>query len=120
MEDFEIEIIDDVAVIGVNLNRATLNEAAAFREKVEVVINLNHTKYIIDVSKCDFIDSTFFGAIVIAFKLIKSKDYRLKVVEPANTGEDIFTTRNFRRLFDLYKTREDAIKSFESDSQPNS
>jgi hypothetical protein len=56
----------------------------------------------------------------LALKLTKGKGYELKVVEPANMGEDIFTTRNFCRIFDLYETREDAIKSFKSDSQPKS
>lgn len=114
MEDFEIKIVDDVTVIGVNLSRATLNEATVFSKIVEEVINSDNSNFVIDVSRCDFIDSTFFGAIVIAFKKIKAKGCKMKVVEPANTGEDIFTTRNFRRLFDLYKTREDAIKSFKN------
>jgi hypothetical protein len=37
---------------------------------------------------------------------------KLKVVEPVNPKEDIFTTTNTLRLFDLYKTREDALKNF--------
>ena len=45
---------------------------------------------------------------------------KLKVVEPVNQREDIFTTPNTLGLFDLYKTREEAIKSFEEDIQPES
>ena len=112
LEDFEKIYVDGVFVIAVNLCRSTINEATAFRKIVEEELNSGHTNLIIDLSKCDFIDSTFFGVIVIALKMMKSKGYELKIVEPANTGEDIFTTRNFRRLFDLYDTREDAVKSF--------
>ena len=114
MEDFEIKIVDDVTVIGVNLTRATLNDAIALRKIVEEEINSSNSNFVIDVSRCDFIDSTFFGAIVIAFKIIKDKGYKLKVVEPANSGDNIFITHNFRILFDLYKKGEDAIKSFEN------
>ena len=120
MEDFEKIYVDGVYVIVVNLCRSTLNETTTFRKLVEEEINSGHSNLVIDLSKCDFIDSTFFGAIILALKLTKGKGYELKVVEPANMGEDIFTTRNFCRIFDLYETREDAIKSFESDSHPNS
>ena len=120
MEDFEVIEVDGVFVIAVNLIRSTINETFAFRKIVEEEIKSGHTNFLIDLSKCDFIDSIFFGALIIALKMMKSKGYKLKIVEPANTGEDIFTTSEFRRLFDLYKTREDAIKSFESGSQPKS
>ncbi len=116
MEDFEKIYTDDVFVIAVNLPRATINEAAAFRKIVGEEINSSHTNFVIDLSKCDFIDSTFFGAVIVAWKMMKSKGYKLKLVQPANPGEDIFTTRNLTRLFDLYETREDAVKSFESES----
>ena len=120
MEDFENSYVNDVYIIDVNLTRATINEAAAFRGNVEEIINSDHSNIVIDLHQCEFIDSTFFGAIIIILKRIKAKGYKLKVVEPANIGEDIFTTRNFRSLFDLYKTREAAIKSFEGNSHPES
>ncbi len=116
MENFEKIYLDGVFVIAVNATRATLNEAITFRKIVEEEINSGHTNLVIDLSKCEFIDSTFFGAIMMTFGMMKDKSYKLKVVEPANPGEDIFTIINPLELFDLYKTREDAIKSFDSDS----
>jgi anti-anti-sigma factor len=118
LEDFEKIIVDDVIVAGVNLTRATINEAVPFRKIVEEAINSGHTNLVIDLGKCDFIDSAFFGVIIIALKMMTSKDYKLKLVQPAIPGEDIFTNRNLTRLFDLYETREDAIKSFKHDTQP--
>ena len=120
MENFEKIYVDGVIVIAVNLTRSTLNEAQEFRKIVEEEINSDHTNLVIDLSKCEIIDSTFFGAIIMALKIMKSKGYKLKVVEPANPGENIFTSINPLRLFDLYKTREEAIKSFEEDIQPES
>jgi len=120
LDDFERISIDDVYVIAVNLTRSTVNEAISFRKIAEEEIKSDHSKLVIDLSKCDYIDSTFFGALVMALKMMKGKGYKLKVVEPANPGEDIFTRINPLRLFDLYKTREDAINSFESGSEPKS
>jgi anti-anti-sigma factor len=113
LEDFEKIYVDGVFVIAVNLTRSTLNEAIAFRKIVEEEFNSGHTKLVIDLSKCEYVDSTFFGAIMMTFGMMTDKGYKLKVVRPTISGEDIFTSTNTLRLFDLYKTREDAIKSFE-------
>jgi anti-anti-sigma factor len=120
LEDIEKIYVDGVFVIEVNLNRSTINEAIAFRKIVEEEINSGHTKLVIDLSKCDYIDSTFFGGIIWALGELSDKGKKLKVVKQAISKEDIFATTNTLRLFDLYNTREDAIKSFEEDIQPES
>ncbi len=120
MEAFEKISVDGVIVLAVNLTRSTLNEAIAFRKIVEEEINSGHTKLVIDLSKCDYIDSTFFGGIIWALGELSNKGKKLKVVKQAISKEDIFATTNTLRLFDLYKTREEAIKSFEEDIQPES
>ena len=120
MEDFEIIYVDGVFVIAVNLTRPTINEASAFRRIVVGEINSGHTKLVIDLSKCDLIDSSFFGAIIVGAKMLIDLGCKLKVVEPTIVGEYIFTYSDYRKVFDKYKTREEAIKSFEEDIQPES
>ncbi len=120
MEDFEIIYVDGVYVIAVNLSYATLNEAIAFRKIAEEEINSGHTRLVIDLSNCVYIDSTFFSAIMMTFRMMEGQGYKLKVVESAITGVDIFIQTNTYRVFDIYKTREEAIKSFEEDIQPES
>ncbi len=118
LENFEKILVDGVFVIAVNLTHSTINEAIAFREIVEGEINSGHTNLVIDLSKSDYIDSTFFGGIIWALGELSDKGKKLKVVKQAISKEDIFATTNTLRLFDLYKTREEAIKSFEEDNQP--
>ena len=120
MESFEKIYVDGVFVIAVNLIRATINEAIAFRKMVEEEINSGRTKLVIDLSKCVYIDSTFFGAIVVASKMLINIGYKLKVIEPTIAGEYLFTYTNTVKVFDKYKTRKEAIKSFEEDIQPES
>ena len=112
MENFEKIYLDDILVIVVNLTRAILNEAIPFKKLVEDEINTGHTKIVIDLSQCDYIDSTFFGVIVKVSKLLIDMGYKLKVVKPAIVGEYIFIHTNTDHLFDKYKTRDDAVKSF--------
>ncbi len=117
MKDFEIIYIDGVFVIAVNLSYATLNDAIAFRKILEGEISSGRTKIVIDLSECVYIDSTFFGAMVAASKMLIDLGCKLKVVKQGTVGEYIFA---YREVFDKYKTREEAIKSFEEDIQPES
>ena len=112
MENFEKIYLDDILVIVVNLTRAILNEAIPFKKIVEDEINTGHNKIVIDLSQCDYIDSTFFGVIVKVSKLLIDMGYKLKVVKPAIVGEYIFIHTNTDHLFDKYKTRDAAVKSF--------
>ena len=120
MEDFEKIYVNGVFVIAVNLIRATINEAVEFRKIIEEEINSGQTQLVIDLSKCDYIDSTFFGAIIVASKMLIDMGYKLKVVKPTMVGEYIFSHTNYLKVFDKYKTRESAIKSFDEDVQLDS
>ena len=116
MENIEKIYLDGVFVIAVNAIRATLNEAIALRKIVKEDINYGHTKLVIDLSKCTYIDSNFFGAIIAASRMLIDIGYKLKVVKQAIAGEYIFINTNTDKILDKYKTREEAIKSFDSDS----
>ncbi len=120
MEAIEKIYVKGVFVIAVNLSYGTINEAKPFRKIVKEDISSGHTKLVIDISKCGYIDSTFFGVIIMASKMLIDIGYKLKVVKPATAGEVIFTHAYTTKLFDKYKTREEAIKSFEEDIQSES
>jgi anti-anti-sigma regulatory factor len=120
LENFEKIYVNGVVILEVNLTRAILNEAIDFRKIVEEEINSGQTQLVIDLSKCDYIDSAFFGTIIMASKMLINIGYKLKVVKPTIVGESIFIHTKTPKVFDKYKTREDAIKSFEEDIQPES
>jgi anti-anti-sigma factor len=119
LENFEKIYINGVVVLEVNLTRAILNEAIDFRKILEEEINSGQTQLVIDLSKCDYIDSTFFGVIIMASKILNDIGHKLKVVKPSIVGESIFIHTKTTKIFDKYKIREDAIKSFEEDNLPN-
>ena len=57
-----IEVID--------LERATLMDVEEFKKILHQDIETGWRKIIIDLTECEYIDSTFLGAIVISFKHI--------------------------------------------------
>ena len=113
MEAFEKIYIDGVFIIVVNCTRSTMLEANEFKRLIKEEISSGHNKLVIDLAKCEYVDSTFFGAIMMTFGMMRDKGYKLKLVKPSISGETIFTITHTLSLFDIYKTREEAIKSFE-------
>lgn len=110
--DFSKEQHDDVLVEVVNLTRATIKEAELFKQTLNLSINAGIKKLVVDISQCEFIDSTFLGAMVISLKKITSKggDLRLVGFQPAVSA--MFEMTRMYRVFDSFSTKEEAINSF--------
>ncbi len=60
-EDFELLTVKGVRFVVVNLSRATLNEAKILKSIIEKEIIIGVRKLAVDISQCEFIDSTFIG-----------------------------------------------------------
>jgi len=102
----------DVTVIVVDLTRATILEAREMKQVIEAEIAAGQRKLVIDLSECEFIDSTFLGSLVVELKKMKEEGGELKLVLPKKLDKDLFAVTDTFRLFHLYKTRDKAVKSF--------
>ena len=79
-KDFTREFVGEILIEKVNLNKATLNEAVIFKEKLLNDFEAGYKKIIVDLSKCSYIDSSIVGALVVLLKRLKANDGKLKVV----------------------------------------
>jgi anti-anti-sigma factor len=103
---------DDVIVEVVELNRATLNEVDEFKQRLIENIDNSYKKIIVDLAGCEFIDSTFLGALVISLKKVTSLGGDLRLVGFQPTVHSMFELTRMYRVFETFKTKEDAILSF--------
>lgn len=110
--DFEKTENNGVVVLNVNLVRATLKEAEEFKNILMNEISIGKKKIVVDLSICEFIDSTFLGSLVVALKkvTVSGGDMRLVGFQPAVSS--MFELTRMYRVFESFKTREEAIKSF--------
>jgi anti-anti-sigma regulatory factor len=67
---------------------------------------------VIDISQCEFLDSTFLGALVHAKRSLNKIGGDLKIVEPPSVFKVLREKTSTLQIFDTYKSLEDAIKSF--------
>lgn len=113
-EDFKIKIIDDIAIVTVDLLAATQRDAKPLWDKLEVKGVLEWKKVIVDLSECTFIDSTFIGMLVRIFRTLSNNDCQMKLVYPENTARPLFHTTAIIRIVKCFETLNEAINSFDT------
>ena len=111
MELFERQIKKYAIVINVNLVRATLNEAAEFREYLNEAILGTEIDIIVNLSDCQHLDSTFLGVLVSGYKKLKSKNRSLVIIEPTDQSRVFLTLNSIGKIFPLY----DSVASAHAD-----
>jgi anti-anti-sigma factor len=112
MEDFEKKVINDVVVEIVNLSRATFKEASDFKKILNENLEKKFKKIVVDISQCEFMDSTFLGVLVYAQKMISTQGGEIKLVEPASVFQALLEKTSTLRIFDTYKSINEAVNSF--------
>ena len=112
MEDFNKIVKAGITVEIVNLSRATYENAEAFKNIINNDIAKGVRRLVIDLSHCEFMDSTFIGVLVVALKNITETGGNLRIVKPSSTAHSILETTDALRIFSLYNTIEEAIKTF--------
>ncbi len=107
------EIIGDVLVEIINIDRATLNEADELKSALSIKMEEGYKNIIIDLSACDFIDSTFLGVLVNTLKKVAKVGGDLKLVGFRPAVRSMFELTRLFRVFDTYNELQAAIKSFQ-------
>lgn len=113
MEDFEKIIENDVVIEAVNLVRATYKEAGELKKILEREIEKGYKKIIIDISECDFIDSTFLGVLVYSLKNIASIGGDIRIVKSDSVLKTLMARLGTLDIFNVYDTVEEAVQSYE-------
>jgi len=103
---------NDVIVEVVDLNRATLNEANNLKQRLTENIENGYKKIVVDLSACEFVDSTFLGALVVSLKKVTSLGGDLTLVGFRPAVHSMFELTRMYRVFETFNTKEDAIISF--------
>jgi anti-anti-sigma factor len=118
-EDFEKLQIYDVVVEVVNLSRATYKEAGQLKKILDNDIENKVQKIIVDLSQCEFIDSTFLGVLVLSLKACAKIDGDLRLVRPVEIAKSLMEKSGTLNVFNIYDSLNDAVQSFEFDIKKN-
>ena len=112
-EDFAQLHISDTVVQIVNLSRATYKEASQLKKILDELIQSKQKKLIVDISQCEFIDSTFLGVLVLSLKASAKIDGDIRLVKPHEIVKALMEKAGTLYVFNLYDTLDEALKSYE-------
>lgn len=110
--EFKSEKFSDVTVVHVFLTRATLAKAVTFKEYVTEIVDSGSIKIIIDLSICEYIDSTFLGAMVAVLKKVNSLNGDLRLVYNKEVPSLLFVLTRMDKVFKTFTALDDALASF--------
>ena len=106
------EIRGEILVELVVLKRATATESDDFRDILMTDIKNGWKKIVVDLSKCNFMDSTFLGSMVIAQKALAKIGGDLRISGASGDSQAILELTGTSRIFQSYRTKEEAVASF--------
>jgi anti-anti-sigma factor len=109
---FYSEKIKDVIIEVIGLERATFKEAEEFKKLLDKDIESGHSKIIVDLSSCSFMDSTFLSTIVTALKKVSKIGGNLKLVGVHSETQALLELTGTIKVFEIYETKDEAIKSY--------
>ena len=110
--DYIQEVHEDVCIQFVDLTRATMKEADEFKYTLSKSIEHGYRKIVVDLSTCEFIDSTFLGALVVSLKRVTSLGGDLRLVGFHPAVHSMLELTRMHRVFESYPTKEESINSF--------
>ena len=111
-EDFTREISGDVLIEKVNFSRATVKEAQEFKDRLVYDILTDNLKIIVDLSSCEYIDSTFLGALVVVLKKMAERSGEIRYVIPQPSALYLFKITGLYGVLNLYLNKTEALENF--------
>jgi anti-anti-sigma factor len=109
VDSIKRDIKNEIVIEKVNLVRATLNEAYLMKDNL-LEDGLDYKKIIVDLSSCDYIDSTFLGALIYSYRKIKEQDGEILLVVGNQGLTNSFIFREISSIFKVCNSIREAIE----------
>jgi anti-anti-sigma factor len=109
VEDFKINVIDDIAIVKIDILVATHRDAKPLWDELESRLIFKWKKLIIDLSPCNYIDSTFIGMIVKIFRRVSEKNDQMVLVFPKINTIEAFSVLGITKIVPSYNSLEEAL-----------
>ena len=106
------ERIGDVIVEIINVERASVSEANELKGRLSNAIDEGFKNIIVDLTECDFVDSSFLGVLVNSLKKVVKLEGDLKLVGFRPAVRSMFELTRLFRVFETFTNLQEAVKSY--------
>lgn len=101
--------IDDVNVLYME-GSLTVATAQEFFSQIASLLEEGETRFLLQMSAVEFIDSTGLGAVVRLSKRVREAKGKLSLAEPQPKILAMFELTRLDKILPLYKTHEEALQ----------
>ena len=105
--------IGDVTVVEVPTEELDAGNSAEFKREVTPLLD-STTKIVFDLSRLRFVDSSGLGAFISCLRKLNAKGGDVKLCGMSKQVRGVFELVRMHRIFDIYLTKEEAVKAFAS------
>jgi anti-sigma B factor antagonist len=111
--EIAVDKIDSIAVTAVPVDELDASNAAEFKRDIAPVLQAN-TKVVLDLSRLRFVDSSGLGAMLSCLRQLSAKSGDLKLCGMSKQVQGLFELVRMHRIFDIFGTREEAVRAFQT------
>ena len=108
-----VDKVDNIAVAAVPVDELDASNAEEFKRDIAPVLQAN-TKLVLDLGRLRFVDSSGLGAMLSCLRQLSAKSGDLKLCGMSKQVRALFELVRMHRIFDIYGTREEAARAFQS------
>ncbi|MES2810703.1 MAG: STAS domain-containing protein [Bacteroidota bacterium] len=102
---------NDILLVKLDIKEASLENGDAFKAEVIQLFDKYKKPIAIDMSKVEYIDSSFLGAIVSAFKHLISFQAEVVLVGLSKDINNLFALTRLDKVFKIYSSFDDVPKN---------
>jgi anti-sigma B factor antagonist len=106
------EQVGDVLVVKPQGDYLDASNTKEFKRDMAVLIESHH-KLVMDLSQVQLVDSSGCGAFISFLRQLQAKGGDMKLCAITRPVRSLFELVRMHRIFDIFNTREEAIKAFQ-------
>jgi anti-sigma B factor antagonist len=104
--------VDGVTVLTLDGRIVLGEETSKLRENVKKLVSEGKKNLVLDMKKVTMIDSSGLGALIAAYSSAKAGGAQLRLCNLGAHSKHLLQTTKLLTVFEVSKTREDAVRSF--------
>ena len=110
-ENFTKERHENILIEIITAKEIDFKKTMHFKDILDEDISEGYNNILVDLSECDFVDSSFLGMLVQANKKLKINNGHLKIIGLNALSDNIILFGGFTKLFQIFNSKQSAIQS---------
>jgi anti-sigma B factor antagonist len=83
-----------------------------FKDKIDQIVADGKNKLVMDFQEVNYLNSMGLGVVAATLKKVKKNKGDLKLINLSPAVQELFELTRLTKVFEIFKSEEDAVKSF--------